>query len=424
MTHWYLAPSLARLRSQVDATFPDRSKASDGTIGDAAHAATKSDHNPDPKTGVVRALDLTVDTVQGQRVLAATWQDPRVFYVIWRKQIYYRGESKPRPYNGVNAHMNHVHISIDRNKKSAETDTSNWKGLKMARMISPVQGRVTSEFSRSRKNPVTGRVEPHLGIDIAAPRGTVIRAVYAGTVIGVGAGLLPGRSGDRNVYIQNPDGERQYYGHNDSYLVKNGQWVDAGDPIATVGDRGNATGPHLHFEVHSKSGVARDPRIDFNYHGVTPGSAPDVTAPPKPPKPAPVVPPKSDTARIQTALADMGYDVGPADGKYGNRTALAVEAYQRDLNKYAGAGLFVDGDWGGVLQGWFEWVKQLQRVLPAWRGVPKLRVDGQYGPATANAVKILQRNNGLLPDGKAGAVTTAFMRKHGSNIPNPPKNRP
>lgn len=144
----------------------------------------------------------------------------------------------------------------------------------VAGMVSPVEGRVTSEFSHSRRNPATGRQEPHYGIDIAAPIGTPIYATYAGTVTGVGAGLLPGRSGDRNILIQNPDGERQYYGHNDTALVRVGQKVAAGEQIATVGARGNVTGPHLHLEIHDKNGTPRNLRIDFNHHGIAPGSPP------------------------------------------------------------------------------------------------------------------------------------------------------
>ena len=270
----YLAPSLARLRSQVALKWPSRSKAADGWIGDAAHASRDSDHNPDPVTGVVRAIDFTVNTAQGTAILAAVWQDPRTFYVIWRRQIYYRGETRPRPYAGLNAHMGHIHISIDRKNKSAETDTTLWKGLGMARMQSPVKGWVSSEFSRSRRNPVTGRVEPHLGIDIAAPEGAPYYPVYPGTVIGVGAGLLPGRSGDRNVRVRNPDGETQYYGHGGTASVKVGQKVDHTTPLGTVGQRGNATGPHVHLEIHDKNGVPRDPRIDFAHHGVIPGEPP------------------------------------------------------------------------------------------------------------------------------------------------------
>jgi len=53
-----LSKSAIQLREQIDDAFPDRDRKSDGWIGDARHAASKSDHNPDPKTGVVRALDI------------------------------------------------------------------------------------------------------------------------------------------------------------------------------------------------------------------------------------------------------------------------------------------------------------------------------------------------------------------------------
>lgn len=59
-----LANSLTRLRDQVNAAFPNRNKASDGWIGDASHAASASDHNPNSQ-GVVSALDLTNDPANG-----------------------------------------------------------------------------------------------------------------------------------------------------------------------------------------------------------------------------------------------------------------------------------------------------------------------------------------------------------------------
>ncbi|HKV33547.1 MAG TPA: hypothetical protein VJP89_04485, partial [Pyrinomonadaceae bacterium] len=59
---WRVAKSLLRLREQINELAPNRSKASDGTIGDAAHASRKSDHNPwvkDGSIGVVTAMDIT-----------------------------------------------------------------------------------------------------------------------------------------------------------------------------------------------------------------------------------------------------------------------------------------------------------------------------------------------------------------------------
>ena len=61
---WKLASCLVTLEQQVDLLWPDRRKQSDGTIGDAAHASRKSDHNPDDN-GYVCALDITTDHLEG-----------------------------------------------------------------------------------------------------------------------------------------------------------------------------------------------------------------------------------------------------------------------------------------------------------------------------------------------------------------------
>ena len=63
MTAWRAAHSLTTLLAQVNKAHPGRSKKSDGVIGDKAHAATASDHNP--VAGVVHALDLTNDPAKG-----------------------------------------------------------------------------------------------------------------------------------------------------------------------------------------------------------------------------------------------------------------------------------------------------------------------------------------------------------------------
>lgn len=139
-------------------------------------------------------------------------------------------------------------------------------------MHSPVTGRVSSEYSPSRRNPVTGRVEQHAGIDIANSTGTPIYAAFAGTVEAVGTNIVPGRTGT-GILIRNPDGERQYYGHLSKALVKGGQKVAEGEQIGLVGATGNATGPHLHFETWNKSRKALNPRIYFEHHGLTPGKA-------------------------------------------------------------------------------------------------------------------------------------------------------
>lgn len=115
---WRTAKCLDVLLHQVDAAFPGRDKSSDGTLGDAAHAATKSEHNPD-ENGVVRARDITHDPAHGldARKLAEALiasRDSRILYVISNAQICSSVVSPWtwRPYNGINAHRHHMHLSV------------------------------------------------------------------------------------------------------------------------------------------------------------------------------------------------------------------------------------------------------------------------------------------------------------------------
>lgn len=114
-----LAKSLITLIGQVDAKWPNRDKSSDGSIGDAAHAARASDHNPNA-AGVVTALDLDRDIAAGfnARALAEALvasRDPRIKYIISNAQIVSSKVSpwQWRPYSGANAHREHIHVSVD-----------------------------------------------------------------------------------------------------------------------------------------------------------------------------------------------------------------------------------------------------------------------------------------------------------------------
>lgn len=114
MAGYFLAPSLVSLRNELNAAHPRRDKASDGWIGDAAHNARKSDHNPDYAAGgIVRALDVDKDGIDINRLLAIVTRDPRVEYVIWNGGIYTRQNGFRRAnYTGANKHTAHMHISI------------------------------------------------------------------------------------------------------------------------------------------------------------------------------------------------------------------------------------------------------------------------------------------------------------------------
>ncbi|MGY2127382.1 M23 family metallopeptidase [Blastococcus sp. SYSU DS0617] len=90
----------------------------------------------------------------------------------------------------------------------------------------------------------------HYGIDLAAPMRTPEYAAADGVVLRAGAASGFGLA----VYILHDNGDVTVYGHMDKILVEPGDYVDAGDTIALLGNRGQSTGPHLHFEVH-KGGI-------------------------------------------------------------------------------------------------------------------------------------------------------------------------
>lgn len=107
----------------------------------------------------------------------------------------------------------------------------------------PVQGEVARGFEQE----ATRR---HDGIDIVAPRGSLVQAATDGEVIFSDWG--PGGYG-RIVILQHQGDVVTIYAHNHTNLVQPGQHVQQGDPIATVGQSGRATGNHLHFEVRYKA---------------------------------------------------------------------------------------------------------------------------------------------------------------------------
>ncbi len=110
-----------------------------------------------------------------------------------------------------------------------------------------------------RKDPFSGRVKPHEGIDVAARSGAPISAFAAGTVTFSGW-----KSGYGNtVVIRHEDGLESLYGHVSKSLVHVGEQVASHTPIARVGSTGRSTGAHLHFEVR-KNLKAMDPTLLLN----------------------------------------------------------------------------------------------------------------------------------------------------------------
>lgn len=118
--------------------------------------------------------------------------------------------------------------------------------------IWPVRGHITSNFGGRN---LWGRYDFHLGIDIAVPYGTAIKAADGGTVIKAGWNGSYGKL----VAIRHDNGIVTYYGHNSSILVNVGDKVYQGQIIARAGSTGNSSGNHCHFEVRVE-GTSVNPR--------------------------------------------------------------------------------------------------------------------------------------------------------------------
>ncbi|MBK5287175.1 MAG: M23 family metallopeptidase, partial [Acidimicrobiia bacterium] len=117
----------------------------------------------------------------------------------------------------------------------------------------PADGPISSPFGW-RVHPIFHTRRLHTGIDIGASYGSSVRAGAAGTV--AVAGVISGYG--NAIVIDHGGGIATLYGHLSRFGVRVGQTVSAGATIGAVGNTGNSTGPHLHFEVRVQ-GVPVDP---------------------------------------------------------------------------------------------------------------------------------------------------------------------
>ena len=119
--------------------------------------------------------------------------------------------------------------------------------------VGRVEGVVTQEFV-----PPTGTVQKgHSGIDIAAAEGAIVTATADGRVVFAG-------EDDRLGLVLSIDHFGAYltrYGHNSALLIRTGEAVRKGQPVAILGNTGKSSGPHLHYEIWQQ-GTPRNPR-DF-----------------------------------------------------------------------------------------------------------------------------------------------------------------
>jgi murein DD-endopeptidase MepM/ murein hydrolase activator NlpD len=131
--------------------------------------------------------------------------------------------------------------------------------------------RISSPYDPRRMHPILRRIQPHNGIDFAAPTGTPVWAAASGTVIWAG----PKGPNGNLVGISHGGGYQTYYAHLHRIAagITRGVHVNQRQPIGQVGTTGRSTGPHLHFGLKRGSAFA-DPASVLNGPGrQLPGSA-------------------------------------------------------------------------------------------------------------------------------------------------------
>lgn len=172
MSGWYVAPSLNRLRDTIDGRWPNRDRGSDGSIGDSAHAARRSDHNPDGK-GCVHARDFDRDGLHVPSVIAAALLHESTTYLIHRGRIFTRANRfRPATHTGVD-HNGWIHVSVG--------------------------ATAAAEQSRDPWHPLVGAWSSASGNGLVrkGTKGTAVRIVQA-LLNGQGASLvIDGDAGDR-----------------------------------------------------------------------------------------------------------------------------------------------------------------------------------------------------------------------------------
>lgn len=178
---WVVVPNLNELLAQMNARFPKRDKASDGSIGNMSHAARASSHNPD-RTGSpefrdgdskdeVRARDIDKDlkdvhgvtmeqVVQHWVKAARAGKLPWLRYIIFNKRIWHKQDNyKTRKYTGSNTHEKHVHVNSDFTQSADSVTKTDWllKDFGVPKPKPPVQTDLVKKLQTLVKMEATGK---------------------------------------------------------------------------------------------------------------------------------------------------------------------------------------------------------------------------------------------------------------------------
>ena len=150
---------------------------------------------------------------------------------------------------------------ITREKSTLSRALSTWSNhTPDIDFVLPVTGRLSSPFGLKRFFNKQPR-RPHSGLDIAAPRGTAIKAPAKATVVDVGSYFFNGNT----VLLDHGNGLITGYFHLNKTAVAIGDVVEQNQIIGTVGDTGRVTGPHLHWNVYLNR-TKVDPALFISAH--------------------------------------------------------------------------------------------------------------------------------------------------------------
>jgi murein DD-endopeptidase MepM/ murein hydrolase activator NlpD len=158
----------------------------------------------------------------------------------------------------LNSRLDKLSADVGRQEQSLQELTAYFQEQKslLASVPStwPARGWVTSDFGQ-RLDPYTSERVMHTGLDIAAEHGKPVHAPSDGTVVFAG----PEGSYGNVIVVDHGYGIKTRYGHLSQLLVKAGERIKRGQQVASVGNTGRSTGPHLHYEVRV-NGIAQNPR--------------------------------------------------------------------------------------------------------------------------------------------------------------------
>ncbi|MBB4824151.1 hypothetical protein HNO89_001373 [Sporosarcina luteola] len=173
----------------------------------------------------------------------------------------------------------------------------------------PCYGLITSLYNLERKHPITGKVQPHWGVDYGDDKDNTIMAAAQGVIRFIGRGH---KSAGNFIIIKHSNGWETAYLHLASISVKVGQSVGQGQKIGVKGMTGGATGIHLHFEVSTSTWPGK---YKNNVNPVLYIDDPNVR-------------------ELQRNLNKLGYKL-IEDGIYGEATIHAVKNFQSKNNLLA-----------------------------------------------------------------------------------------